>query len=59
LYGQQVPAMFFFVGATSAGIDPVTAPSNHSPKFLLDEQALDVGFRALLQVSLDYLNAGS
>ncbi|GGD50025.1 amidohydrolase [Pseudoxanthomonas indica] len=58
LYGQQVPAMFFFVGSTSAGIDPVTAPSNHSPKFLLDEQALDVGFRALMQVSLDYLNAG-
>lgn len=56
LYGQQVPAMFFFVGSTSAGIDPITAPSNHSPKFLLDEQALDVGFRALMQVSLDYLN---
>ncbi len=31
-------------------------PANHSPKFLLDEKALDVGFRALLQVSLDYLN---
>lgn len=57
LYGQQAPAMFFFVGATPAGVDPVTAPSNHSPKFLLDEQALDVGFRALLQVSLDYLHA--
>ncbi|HVK50289.1 MAG TPA: M20 family metallopeptidase [Pseudoxanthomonas sp.] len=56
LYGQQVPAMFFFVGSTSAGIDPVTAPSNHSPKFLLDEQALDIGFRAMLQVSLDYLH---
>lgn len=56
LYAQQVPGMFFFVGATSAGIDPATAPSNHSPQFLLDEQALDVGFRALLQVTLDYLN---
>ncbi|WP_305806586.1 amidohydrolase [Stenotrophomonas sp. YIM B06876] len=60
LYAQQVPSMFFFVGATGAGIDPATAPSNHSPQFLLDEQALDVGLRALLQVSLDYLdgNAG-
>ncbi|WP_250064991.1 M20 family metallopeptidase [Stenotrophomonas mori] len=56
LYAQQVPAMFFFVGATSEGIDPETAPSNHSPKFLLDETALDVGLRALLQVSLDYLH---
>ena len=58
LYAQQVPAMFFFVGSTSPGIDPATAPSNHSPKFLLDEKALDVGLRALLQVSLDYLHGG-
>ncbi len=57
LYAQQVPALFFFVGATGAGIDPATAPGNHSPKFLLDETALDVGLRALLQVSLDYLNS--
>jgi len=55
-YAREVPGLFFFVGATSAGIDPATAPSNHSPKFLLDEQALDVGLRALLQVSLDYLH---
>ncbi|WP_102946071.1 M20 family metallopeptidase [Stenotrophomonas sp. VV52] len=59
LYAQQVPGMFFFVGATSEGIDPATAPANHSPKFLLDEKALDVGLRALLQVSLDYLNSPS
>lgn len=59
LYGQQAPALFFFVGATARDVDPVSAPSNHSPRFQLDEQALDVGFRALLQVSLDYLHAGA
>lgn len=57
LFAQQVPGMFFFVGSTSEGIDPAKVPANHSPKFLLDEKALDVGLRALLQVSLDYLNA--
>jgi len=56
LYGQKAPALFFFVGATAPGIDPATAPGNHSPEFLLDETSLDVGFRALLQVSLDYLH---
>ena len=55
LYAQAVPSLFFFVGATGAGIDPATAPSNHSPKFLLDEKALDVGLRAMLQLSWDYL----
>ena len=47
--------MFLFVGATAPGIDPATAPSNHSPQFALDESALDLGLRALLQVTLDYL----
>ena len=55
LYGQKAPALFFFVGSTAKGIDPVTAPSNHSPEFMLDEASLDVGLRALLQVTLDYL----
>lgn len=56
-YAKEVPSMFFFVGATAKGVDPVTAPSNHSPKFTLDESALDLGLRALLQVTLDYLHA--
>ncbi|MBD9470833.1 M20 family metallopeptidase [Pseudoxanthomonas sp. PXM01] len=56
-YAREVPSMFFFVGSTAKGIDPVAAPSNHSPEFMLDEGALDVGLRALLQVTLDYLGA--
>ena len=56
-YARQVPAVFFFVGATAPGIDPATAPSNHSPLFRLDESALDLGLRAMLQASLDYLES--
>jgi len=56
-YAKEVPSMFFFVGATAKGVDPVTAPSNHSPKFALDESSLDLGLRALLQVTLDYLHS--
>jgi amidohydrolase len=55
-YAQQVPSMFFFVGSTAPGIDPAQAPSNHSPKFMLDEASLDLGLRAMLQVALDYLH---
>src|SRR5450432_124471 len=51
----RVPSVYFFVGATPLGTDPATAPSNHSPKFFLDESALDIGTRAMLQASLDYL----
>jgi amidohydrolase len=55
-YAKAVPGFFFFVGATPQGQDAVTAPSNHSPEFFLDESALDVGLRAMLQVTLDYLH---
>ena len=51
----EVPSVYFFVGATPAGQDPATAPSNHSPKFFLDEGALGVGSAAMLQAALDYL----
>ncbi len=56
-YAREVPSMFFFVGATAPGIDPLTAPGNHSPRFVLDESSLDLGLRAMLQVALDYLHA--
>jgi amidohydrolase len=55
-YAKEVPGFFFFVGATPVGQDAVNAPSNHSPEFFLDESALKVGTRSLLQVALDYLN---
>ncbi len=54
-FANTVPGVYFFVGSTGAGIDPAKAPINHSPQFLLDEDALEVGTRAMLQVALDYL----
>ena len=56
-YTKEAPGFFFFVGSTSAGIDPASAPINHSPQFVLDEQALQIGSKAMLQVALDYLNS--
>ena len=53
-YAREVPGFFFFVGATPRGQDAIKAPSNHSPEFFLDEEALKVGTRAMLQVVLDY-----
>jgi amidohydrolase len=56
VFAQQVPSMYFFVGAVPVGQDPAKAPSNHSPEFFLDESALPLGTRAMLQASLDFLN---
>jgi len=54
-YAREVPAFFFFVGATPQGKDPLRAASNHAPDFFLDEAALRTGTRALLQLAVDYL----
>jgi amidohydrolase len=54
-----VPGVYFLVGSTPVGQDAAKAPPNHSPKFFLDESALAVGTKAMLQVALDYLNSPS
>jgi len=55
-FANEVPGFYFFVGATPKGQDAATAASNHSPQFFLDESALKVGTRGLLQVAMDYLD---
>ncbi|TDK23076.1 amidohydrolase [Luteimonas aestuarii] len=54
-FANVAPGFYFFVGTTPAGTDPLTAPINHSPQYAPDEAALDVGLRALLQATLDFL----
>ena len=56
-FQQKVPGMFFFLGVTPKGVDPKTAPQNHSPLFFADESALPVGVKALTNLALDYLFA--
>jgi amidohydrolase len=56
-YGRRAPALFFWVGVTPVGRDPVTAPFNHSPLFSIDESGLGIGLRAMLAVAVDYLQA--
>ena len=56
-FAQQVPGVYFFVGATPAGQDAAKAPANHSPRFFMDEDALRIGMISMLQATLDYLQA--
>jgi amidohydrolase len=54
-FANEVPSFFYFVGSTPQGTDPVTAPSNHSPKYFVDETALPLGVKTLTTLALDYL----
>jgi amidohydrolase len=57
-YADAAPVMFFFVGSTPLDKDPAAMPMNHSPLYSPDEGALDVGLRAILQATLDFLAGG-
>lgn len=54
-YSRKIPGVFFGLGVTPDGIDPAHTWPNHSPKFLVDDNALPVGVRALSRVTLAYL----
>ena len=54
-FANVAPGFYFFVGTTPAGTDPLATPINHSPHYAPDEAALDVGLRAMLQATLDFL----
>ncbi len=58
IYQQKVPGVYFFLGVAPEGVDPAGLEPNHSPRFVLNEDALVTGVRALSSVAVDYL-AGS
>lgn len=53
-YALEVPGMFVFLGATPPGENPAEAPSNHSPLFYVDEEALKTGTNLYINWALDY-----
>lgn len=54
-FGQQVPALYFWIGITPPDRDPQTAAFNHAPQFYIDEAGMITGVRALLALTTEYL----
>lgn len=58
-FQRQAPGLFVFLGITPPA-QVGKAPQNHSPLFVVDEQALPTGVRALAHLTVDYMtSAGS
>ncbi|MBU3822807.1 amidohydrolase [Flavobacteriaceae bacterium XHP0103] len=53
-YQEKVPGFFFFLG----GMTPNTTEAfpHHTPDFMIDENGLLLGVKALTQITFDYLN---
>jgi amidohydrolase len=56
---QRVPGAIVFLGARPRGLDPLTAPQNHSNLVVFDEEALAVGIALYAEVALRHLAAGA
>ncbi|MDH5832375.1 amidohydrolase [Luteimonas kalidii] len=59
VFANTVPGLYFFVGTTPQGQELASAPMNHSPLYAPDESALDLGVRAMLQATVDFLDGGA
>jgi amidohydrolase len=55
-YQQKIPGFFFFVGACPPDTDPSKAPSHHTPDFMMDDRGMLTGVKAMLNITLDYMN---
>ncbi len=53
-FQRQAPGLFVFLGITPPA-QVGKAPQNHSPLFVVDEQALPTGVRALVHLTVDYM----
>ena len=54
-FAQKAPGLFIFLGGSPAGTDLSKVAYNHSPRFQIDESALNLGVRTMTQLTLDYM----
>ena len=54
-FAQRAPGLFVFLSSNAKGVDPATAPINHSPLYSVDEGVLPLGVRTLANLALDFL----
>jgi len=53
-YALEVPALFYFVGGRAPG-DKAPHP-HHSPDFIVHDEGMITGVKALMQLTLDYMD---
>jgi amidohydrolase len=54
-FAQQAPGLFIFLGGSPKGTDLTKVAYNHSPRFFVEDSAMKLGMRTLLNLTVDYL----
>lgn len=55
-FQEQIPGLFFFIGGCPEGTDPKTVAGHHTPDFFVDDSGMKLGMKAMMGLTLDYLN---
>ena len=55
-FAQKVPGFFFFVGGMPLNADPTKTSAHHTPDFYIDESGMLTGLKAMLNITVEYLN---
>lgn len=53
-YGQLMPSLFIFIGATPQDQEISKAAPNHNPKFIVDDATLKTGVESHIRFVMDY-----
>jgi amidohydrolase len=54
-YQRKVPGFFFFLGAYPADMNLKIQPTHHTADFMIDEKSMITGVKALVNLTLDYM----
>jgi amidohydrolase len=55
-FAEKVPGLFIFLGGRPSDVPVSEAAPHHTPDFFIDDSRLDLGVKALVAMTLDYMN---
>jgi amidohydrolase len=58
LFAEKVPGFYINLGCRAKETDSATVARNHSPRFMVDENCIPLGIRAMANLAVDYLEKG-
>lgn len=58
-YGQLMPSLFIFIGATPADQEMAKAAPNHNPMFIVDDATLKTGVKSHMRFVMEYPKAAA
>jgi amidohydrolase len=58
-YQRKVPGFFFFLGAYPKEMNLKVQPTHHTADFMIDEKSMITGVKALVNLTIDYMEMNS